>query len=54
MRLFFVLSSVLFLSACVTSETTVTTKNTGATIKTQFDPQSVCRYACEACITLFT
>ena len=41
MRLFFViLSSVLFISACVTSETIVTTKNTGAAIKTQFDPQS--------------
>tara|TARA_R110001583_G_scaffold10698_9_gene49251 strand:+ start:44781 stop:45563 length:783 start_codon:yes stop_codon:yes gene_type:complete len=41
MRLFFVvLLSALFLSACVSSETTVTTKNTGAAIKTQFDPKS--------------
>lgn len=41
MRLFFVvLSSTLFLSACVSSETTVTTKNTGAAVKTTFDPKS--------------
>ncbi|PKG40408.1 type IV pilus biogenesis/stability protein PilW [Psychromonas sp. Urea-02u-13] len=40
MRLFFVvLSSVLFLSACVSSETSITTKNTGAGHATQFDPK---------------
>ncbi|PKF63465.1 type IV pilus biogenesis/stability protein PilW [Psychromonas sp. psych-6C06] len=40
MRLFFiVLSSIFFLSACVSSETTVTTKNSGAGKATQFDPK---------------
>jgi len=44
MRLFFViLTSLLFLSACVTSETTVTTKNTGAGKSTQFDPESAAK-----------
>jgi type IV pilus assembly protein PilF len=41
MRLFFVvLSSVLFLSACVSSETSVTTKNTGAGKANQFNPKA--------------
>lgn len=40
MRLFCVaLFSVLFLSACVSSETSVTTKNSGAGNSTQFDPK---------------
>lgn len=44
MRLFFVfLSSILFLSACVSSETTVTTKNSGAGGSTQFDPAAAAK-----------
>jgi len=40
MKLFFiVLSSALFLSACVSSETTVTMKNSGAGGSTHFDPE---------------
>ena len=40
MRLFgVILSTVLFLGGCVSSETSVTTKNTGAGNTTQFDPQ---------------
>jgi type IV pilus assembly protein PilF len=40
MRLIFVvLSSILLLSACVSSETSITTQNTGAGIAIQFDPK---------------
>lgn len=43
MRLFFILSSILFLSACVSSETTVTTKNSGAGNKTQFNAKGAAK-----------
>ncbi|GLS89769.1 type IV pilus biogenesis/stability protein PilW [Psychromonas marina] len=40
MRLFFVvLASALFLGGCVSSESSVTTKNSGSGIATQFDPK---------------
>lgn len=38
-RFFVVILSVLFLSACISSETSVTIKNTGAGQRTQFDPK---------------
>jgi len=38
-----VLFSILFLSACVSSETSVTTKNTGAGNATQFDPEGAAK-----------
>ncbi|MCP4324448.1 MAG: type IV pilus biogenesis/stability protein PilW [Psychromonas sp.] len=44
MRLFIViLFSVLFLSACVSRETSVTTKNTGAGNAVQFDPEGAAK-----------
>ncbi len=41
--IFVILSSLLFLTACVSSETSVTTKNTGAGNPTQFDPKGAAK-----------
>jgi len=41
--LFIVLSSILFLNACVSSETAVTTKNSGAGGDTHFDPEAAAK-----------
>lgn len=44
MRLFFVvIFSTFFLSACISSETTVITKNSGAGNSNQFDPESAAK-----------
>ena len=44
MRLFFIIiSSILFLSGCISSKTTVTTKNSGAGGSTQFQPAAAAK-----------